>query len=66
MKVDVRLRLIAPVLLVIAAIAGAFVLARMDSAADAWLVLATGLALAAVTVALAVTTQRRRRATRED
>src|SRR6266508_2361469 len=49
----------------IAAIAGAFVLARMDSAADAWLVLATGLALAAVTVALAVTTQRRRRATRE-
>src|SRR5215211_5771729 len=49
----------------IAAIAGAFVLARMESAADAWLVLATGLALAAVTVALAVTTQRRRRATRE-
>jgi PAS domain S-box-containing protein len=61
----VRLRLIAPVSFMIAAIAGAFVLTRLDSAADAWLVLATGLALAAVTVALALTTQRRRRATRE-
>ena len=60
-----RLRLIAPVLLVIAAIAGAFVLTETDSIADAWLVLATGLALTAVTAALAVTSQRRRRATRE-
>ena len=60
-----RLRLLAPVSFMVAAIAGAFVLTRMDSAADAWLVLATGLALAAVTVALAVATQRRRRATRE-
>src|SRR4051794_16002537 len=49
----------------IAAIAGAFVLARMVSAADAWLALATALALAGVTVALAVTTQRSKRATRE-
>ena len=60
-----RLRLIAPVLLVIAAIAGAFVLTETDSIADAWLVLATGLALAAVTAALVVTSQRRSRATRE-
>jgi len=51
-EVDVRLRLIAPVSFMIAAIAGAFVLTRMDSTADAWLVLATGLALGAVTVAL--------------
>ena len=36
-----------------------------DSIADAWLVLATGFALAAVTAALAVTSQRRSRATRE-
>jgi GAF domain-containing protein len=48
-EVDVRLRLIAPVLLVLAVTAGAFVLTRMDSTADAWFVLATGLALAAVT-----------------
>ncbi len=60
-----RLRLIALVLLVVAAAAGGFVLTRTDSSGDAWLVLATGLALAAVTVALAATTQRRRRATRE-
>ncbi len=60
------LRLIAPVLSVIAATAAAaLVLARLDSTADAWLVLATGLTLAAATAALAVTTQRRRRATRE-
>ncbi len=48
-EVDVRLRLIAPVLLVLAATAGAFVLTWMDSSADAWFVLATGIALAAVT-----------------
>jgi GAF domain-containing protein len=40
---------IAPVLLVLAVTAGAFVLTRTDSTADAWFVLATGLALAAVT-----------------
>ncbi len=60
-----RLRLLVPVSFMIVAIAGAFVLTRMDSEADAWLVLATGLALAAATAALAVTTQRRRHATRE-
>jgi len=38
--------LLAPVLLVIATIAGAFVLTGMDPAADAWLVFATGLVLA--------------------
>src|SRR4051794_187519 len=49
-----------------AATAGAsFVLTRMGSTADAWFVLATGLAVAAATAALAVTTERRRRATRE-
>jgi GAF domain-containing protein len=48
-EVDVRLRLIAPVLLVLAATAGVFVLTRTDSTAEAWFVLATGLALAAVT-----------------
>ncbi len=60
-----RLRLIALVLLVIAATAAGFVLTQADSSRDAWLVLGAGLALAAVTGALAVTTQRRMRATRE-
>jgi len=41
------------------------VLARADSSGDAWLVLGTGLALTAVTGALAVTTAGRRRASRE-
>jgi hypothetical protein len=59
----VRLRLIAPVLLVSAVTAGAFALTRMESLRDADLVLAGGLALAAVTAVLAVTTERRRRAT---
>jgi PAS domain S-box-containing protein len=43
------------VLLVMAATAAAFVLARVDSSRDAWLVLGTGLALAAVTGVLAQT-----------
>src|SRR4051812_28888710 len=64
-KVDVRLRLVALILLVLAATAVGFVLARADSSGDAWLVLGTGLALTAVTGALAVTTVRRRRAMRE-
>jgi hypothetical protein len=55
-----RLRLIALVLLVVAATAGAFVLTRADTSSDAWLVLATGLALAAVTGALVPTRKRRR------
>jgi GAF domain-containing protein len=59
----VRLRLIAPVLLVLAATAGVFALTRMDTNADAWLVLASGLALAAVTAtAIANAGTRRSRA----
>jgi PAS domain S-box-containing protein len=61
----VRLRLMAPVLLVIAVIAGAFAVTRIESLRDGVLVLAGGLALAAVTGVLAVATERRRRATRE-
>ena len=57
-----RLRLIAPVLLVTAATAAGFVLTRVDSSRDAWLVLGTGLALAAVTGVLALTRDRRRQA----
>jgi hypothetical protein len=57
--------LIALVLLVIAATAAGFVLTQVDSSRDAWLVFGTGLALAAVTGALALTTKRRRRAMRE-
>jgi PAS domain S-box-containing protein len=64
-KVNVRLRLVALILLVLAATAVGFVLARADSSGDAWLVLGTGLALTAVTGALAVTTAGRRRASRE-
>src|SRR5262249_57228497 len=64
-EVDVRLRLIAGVLLVIAAAAAGLVLAQVDSSRDAWLVFGTGLALAALTGALALTTERRRRALRE-
>ena len=60
-----RLRLIAPVLLVTAVTVGAFALTRMESLRDADLVLAGGLALAAVTGVLVATTDRRRRATRE-
>jgi PAS domain S-box-containing protein len=56
----VRLRLVALVLLVIAATAAGVVLTRVDSARDAWLVFATGLALAAVTGALALTRYRQR------
>jgi hypothetical protein len=48
-RIDVRLRFIALVLLVIAGTAAGFVLTRVDSSRDAWLVLGTGLALAAVT-----------------
>jgi len=53
------------VLLVIAVIAGAFAVTRIESLRDGVLVLTGGLALAAVTGALAVTTERRRRAMRE-
>ena len=60
-----RLRVVAPVLAVIAVIAGAFAVTRIESLRDGALVLAGGLALAAVTGALAVTTERRRRAMRE-
>jgi PAS domain S-box-containing protein len=56
----VRLRLIALVLLVIAATAAGFVLTRVDSSRDAWLVLGTG--LAAVTGVLALTRDRRTQA----
>ena len=57
-----RLRLIALVLLVIAGTAAGFVLMRADSWRDAWLVFGTGLALAAVTGALALTRDRQRQA----
>ena len=60
-----RLRLIAPVLFVVAVIAGAFAVTRIESLRDGVLVVAGGLALAAVTGALALTTERRRRAMRE-
>jgi PAS domain S-box-containing protein len=61
----VRLRWVAPVLFVIAVIAGAFAVTQIESLRDGVLVLAVGLALAAVTGALAITTERRRRAMRE-
>ncbi len=57
-----RLRLIALVLLVIAAIAAGFVLTQVDSSRDVWLVVGTGLALAAVTGVLALTRDRQRQA----
>ena len=55
-----RLRLIALVLLVIAATAAGFVLTRVDSSRDAWLVFGTG--LAAVTGVLALTRDGQRQA----
>ncbi|MDX6407035.1 MAG: hypothetical protein QOE13_106 [Gaiellaceae bacterium] len=55
-----RLRLTALVLLVIAATAAGFVLTRVDSSWDAWLLFGTGLALAAVTGVLALTRDRQR------
>jgi PAS domain S-box-containing protein len=58
----VRLRLIALVLLVIAATAAGFVLTRVDSSRDASLVVGTVLALAAVTGVLALTKDRQRQA----
>jgi PAS domain S-box-containing protein len=61
----VRLRLIAPVLLVIAVTAGAFALTLAEARGAAWFVLAGGLALAAVTGTLAATAERRSRAVRE-
>ena len=60
-----RLRLIAPVLLVIAVTAAAFALTRAESHRDAQLVLAGGLAFAAVTGAFVAVMDRRRRAMRE-
>src|SRR3954469_22731156 len=60
-----RVRLVAPVVLVIALTAVAFALTRMAAEREAWLVLAGGLALAAVTGTLAATADWRRRATRE-
>jgi PAS domain-containing protein len=56
----VRLRLVALTLLVIAATAAGFVLARVDSSRDAWLVFETALALAAVAGVLALTRDRQR------
>jgi signal transduction histidine kinase len=50
----VRLRFVAPVLLVIAVIAGAFAVTRIESLRDGVLVLAGGLALAAVVMATAI------------
>jgi len=64
-RIEVRWRVLAPVLLVLAATAGGFALARIEADRDALLVLAGGLALTAVTGALAATTERRRRALRE-
>jgi len=61
----VRLRLIALVLLVIAAAAAGFVLTRVDSSRDAWLVCGTGLALAAVAGVLVLTRDRQRQAMTE-
>ena len=60
-----RVRFVVPVLLVIAVIAVAFAVTRIESLRDGVLVLAGGLALAAVTSALALTTERRRRAMRD-
>jgi PAS domain S-box-containing protein len=54
----VRLRLIALVLLVVAATAAGIVVTRVDSSRDAWLVFGTGLALAAVASVLALTRRR--------
>src|SRR4029453_10525561 len=54
-RIDGRFRLIALVFLVIAGTAAGFVLTRVDSSRDAWLVFGTGLALAAVTGVLALT-----------
>jgi len=64
-RADVRLRLIVPVLLVIAVAAGALAVTQIESLRDGVLVLVAGLALAAVIGALAVTTERRRLAMRE-
>jgi PAS domain S-box-containing protein len=64
-RIDVRLRLIALVLLVIAAAAAGFVLTLVDSSRDAWLVCGTGLAIAAATAALVLTRDRQRQAMTE-
>jgi PAS domain S-box-containing protein len=64
-KDGVRLRLIVPVLLVIAVTAGVLAVTRIESLRDGVLVLVGALALVAVIGALAVTTERRRRAMRE-
>ena len=56
------MRLIALMLLVIAGTAAGFVLTRVDSSRDAWLVLGTGLALAALTGVLALTRGRQTQA----
>jgi PAS domain S-box-containing protein len=63
--IGMRLRFVAAGLLVVAVIAGAFAVMQIESVRDGVLVLAGGLALAAVAGALAVTTERRRRALRE-
>ncbi|MGY4772908.1 sensor histidine kinase [Kribbella sp. CWNU-51] len=60
--IDVRLRFVAAVLLVIAVIAGAFAVTRIESLRDGVLVLAGGLALAAVVGVLALTRARQRQA----
>ena len=60
--IDVRLRFVAAVLLVIAVIAGAFAVTRIESLRDGVLVLAGGLVLAAVVGVLALTRDRQRQA----
>ncbi len=60
--IDVRLRFVAAVLLVIAVIAGGFAVTRIESVRDGVLVLAGGLALAAVVGVLALTRARQRQA----
>jgi PAS domain S-box-containing protein len=62
----VRLRLIVLVLLVIVATAAGFVVTRVDSSRDAWLVFGTGLALAALAGVLVLTRGRHRHAMPED
>jgi PAS domain S-box-containing protein len=58
----VRLRLIALVLLVIAATAAGFILTRLDSSRDAWLVFGAALVVAAITGAFVLARGRHRHA----
>src|SRR5262249_61600191 len=58
-EITLRLRLIAPVVFVLVVTGVAFVLAPRNSTADALLVLATGLAIAAVTATVIATSETR-------